>query len=63
MCKILLVISLIVNVLLYTGTLNLGQYRNYVDKTMDTLKETSININTPAGTASGSAAGIKVQKK
>lgn len=61
--NIILIISLVVNVLLYTGAINIGQYRNYVDNSIETLKNTNISIDTPAGAASGSVNNIKFSGK
>lgn len=48
----LLIVSLLLNYLLYTGQLDLGQYRNYVAKTADALDKTTINVDSPAGSFS-----------
>jgi len=52
--NIVLIVSLLLNYLLYTGQLNLGQYRNYVEKTTESLKQTNITIDSPQWTFSWS---------
>lgn len=47
-----LVVSLLLNYLLYTGQLDLWQYRNYVEKTTSALDKTTISVDSPAGSFS-----------
>lgn len=61
--NIIIIVSVAINIILYTGALDIGQYRSYVDDAKKAIANSSITINTPSGNFTGSANGISTTKK
>lgn len=59
--NIIIIISVAINVILYTGAMDIGQYRAYVDEAKEAISKTSISVNTPAGSFTGSTKGITTE--